>query len=222
MRFRRISQLGLAVGLLLAVVACGAAGSDGPTTTAIGDPVAPDTTTAVVTETTTAVATETTENDTTTAGENEPDSGDLSDLPEMSGGSAAFTLAGETEEFDWFVCFYGDAAAEMAEDEDVTFIAVGRRGGSFPSMEGVEAQVVASRIEPASGPNYTIFYTRAGSDGTQTNWQAVGFDIAQLEGDRVTFEGDLSPIIDNQPSDEASDLGSLDATCSPNSLGSEG
>ncbi|HUP17469.1 MAG TPA: hypothetical protein VM848_15630 [Acidimicrobiia bacterium] len=87
-------------------------------------------------------------------------------------------------------------------------------------MEGVEAQVVASRGDFGFGTSYTIFYTRVGADGSQTNWQAVG-DIAQLDGDRVTFEGELSPIIDNQPNDEASEMGALDATCSPNSIGED-
>jgi hypothetical protein len=138
----------------------------------------------------------------------------------MSGGSATLTLAGETEEFDWFVCFSGDAVAVVEEDEDITFLAIGRRGGSFPSRDGVEAQIVVSRLESGSGDNYTVFYTRTGSDGVDANWQAVGFDAAQVEGDRVTFEGQMDPIIDNQPSSEAAEPGALDATCSPNSIGS--
>jgi len=70
-------------------------------------------------------------------------------------------------------------------------------------------------------------YALIGSDGAQTNWQGGGFDALEgedlviIEGDRVTFEGELSPIIDNQPSDEAAEMGALDATCSPNSIGSD-
>lgn len=219
MRFRGISQLVLTVGLLIFVAACGAAGGDEQTATASGDPVASGTTTAV--------APDTTEPDPTTPGGDEPGSGDLSGLPEMSGGSATFTLAGETEEFDWFVCFYGDAVAVLEVDEDLTFLGVGRRGGSFPSMDGVEAQIVTSRSELLDGLNYTILYTRIGSDGAQTNWQGGGFDVLEgedlviIDGDRVTFEGELSPIIDNEERDEASEMGALDATCSPNSIGSD-
>jgi hypothetical protein len=199
--------------MALLFTACGGeSGSEETVTTA---------TTADSSVTTTDAVTDTTEATTpTTAGGDEPGSGDSSGLPEMSGGSATLTLAGETDEFDWFVCFSGDAVALVEEDEDLTFIAIGRRGGSFPSREGVEAQIVVSRSESGLGTNYTIFYTRTGSDGVDTNWQAVGFDAAQIEGDGVTFEGELSPIIDNQPSDEAAEMGALDATCSPNSIGS--
>lgn len=204
--------MGLTVGLFIAVVGCGSAGDEQATTTT-GDPVAAETTTSGATGTTEAVP--------TTGGGDEPGSGGSLEQLEMSGGSATLTLAGGTEEFDWFVCFYGDAAVETAESEDVTFLGIGRRGGSFPSMEGVEAQIVASRSESGLGTNYTIFYTRVGSDGAQANWQAVGFDAARVEGGRVTFEGDMSRIIDNQPSDEL-DMGVLDATCSPNSIGSDG
>jgi hypothetical protein len=199
--------------MALLFTACGGeSGSEETVTTA---------TTADSSVTTTDAVTDTTEPTApTTDGGDEPGSGDSSGLPEMSGGSATLTLAGETDEFDWFVCFSGDAVALVEEDEDLTFIAIGRRGGSFPSREGVEAQIVVSRSESGLGTNYTIFYTRTGSDGVDTNWQAVGFDAAQIEGDGVTFEGELSPIIDNQPSDEAAEMGALDATCSPNSIGS--
>ncbi|MGA9595693.1 MAG: hypothetical protein WBV06_06035 [Acidimicrobiia bacterium] len=203
--------MGLTVGLFIAVAGCSSAGGDEQATTTTSDPAASNTTAVGVTDTTGL--------EPTTSGGDEPASVGSSDLPEMSGGSAAFTLAGEPEDFDWFVCFYGDAAVEMFGDEDVTFVGIGRRGGSFPSMDGVEAQIVASRSESALGTNYTILYTRVGNDGAQTNWQDVGSDAVQLQGDRVTFQGELSRIIDNQPSDEF-DTGALDATCSPNSIGS--
>jgi len=210
---RRIGLLATVAATALLFTACGGeSGAEDAGTTA---------TTADSDVSTTAAATDSTEPTTsTTAGGDESGSGDSSGLPEMSGGSATLTLAGETEEFDWFVCFNGDAVAVVEEDEDITFLAIGRRGGSFPSRDGVEAQIVVSRLESDSGNNYTVFYTRTGSDGVDTNWQAVGFDAAQIEGDRVTFDGELSPIIDNQPSDEASEMGALDATCSPNSIGS--
>jgi len=210
---RRIGLPAAAAAMALLFTACGGeSGSEETVTTA---------TTADSSVTTTDAVTDTTEpTPPTTDGGDEPGSGDSSGLPEMSGGSATLTLAGETDEFDWFVCFSGDAVALVEEDEDLTFIAIGRRGGSFPSREGVEAQIVVSRSESGLGTNYTIFYTRTGSDGVDTNWQAVGFDAAQIEGDGVTFEGELSPIIDNQPSDEAAEMGALDATCSPNSIGS--
>jgi hypothetical protein len=199
--------------MALLFTACGgeSGAEEGGTTTSMADSGV----------TTAAAATDTTEPTTpTTAGGDESGSGDSSGLPEMSGGSATLTLGGETEEFDWFVCFSGDAVAVVEEDEDITFIAIGRRGGSFPSQEGVEAQIVVARIDSPVGLNDTILYTRIGGDGAETNWQGGGFDAAQIEGDRVTFEGELSPIIDNQPSDEASEMGALDATCSPNSIGS--
>jgi len=210
---RRIGLPAAAAAMALLFTACGGeSGAEETVTTA---------TTADSSVTTTDAVTDTTEATTpTTAGGDEPGSGDSSGLPEMSGGSATLTLAGETDEFDWFVCFSGDAVALVEEDEAITFIAIGRRGGAFPSMEGVEAQIVVARIDSPVGLNDTILYTLIGGDGVDTNWQGGGFDAAQLEGDRVTFEGELSPIIDNQPSDEAAEMGALDATCSPNSIGS--
>jgi hypothetical protein len=176
--------------------------------------------------TTTTAATDATEPTTaTTGGGDESGSDDLSGLPDMSGGSASFTLAGETEEFDWFVCFSGDAVAVLEPGQDeITFLAVGRRGGSFPSMEGVEAQIIVSQGELGLvGTQQDIFYTRIGSDGAETSWvSTVSVDEegeAEIEGGRVTFEGEMERIVDGQASDET-DPGSLEATCSPNSLGS--
>ena len=219
---RRIGLPAAAAVVALLFTACGGESGVEATTTTADAGVA---TTAESTDTT--PATDPNESTSTTAGGDDPGAGDLPGLPEMSGGSATFTLAGETEEFDWFVCFFGDAVAVLEPGQDeITFLALGRRGGSFPSLEGVEAQIVTSSSELAGGLNYTILYTQIGSDGAQTNWQGGGFDVlgeddlVVIEGDRVTFEGQLEPIIDGQANSEAAEPGSLDATCSPNSLGS--
>lgn len=208
----RLRWVGLMIMMSMIAAGCGGdAENDETGTTATQEPsTAPDATSSGGSESTIAAP--------TSSAPDGSDTGSELGLPEMEGGSATFTLAGETEEFDWFVCFYGDAAIEMSEDEDQTFVGIGRRGGSFPSLEGVEAQVVASQKVDTFGPNYTIFYTRFGGNGDDTSWQAVG-DIAQLESSGVTFEGEMNQIIDNQPSDTL-DPGSLDATCSPNSVGS--
>lgn len=220
---RRIGLPAAAAAMALLFAACGGESGveeAGGTTTADSGV----TTTTESTDTTS--ATDPTESNPTTADGDEPDAGDLPGLPEMSGGSATFTLAGETEEFDWFVCFFGDAVAVLEPGQDeINFLAVGRRGGSFPSMEGIEAQIIVSQGELGLvGTQQDIFYTRIGSDGAETSWvSTVSVDEeggAEIEGGRVTFEGEMEPIIDGQASSEAAEPGSLDATCSPNSVGS--
>jgi len=213
---RRIGLLATAAAMALLFTACGGeSGDEEPGTT----------NTTTDSSVTTPAATDPNEpTTTTTEGEDEGGSGDSSGLPEMSGGSATFTIAGETEVFDWFVCFSGDATALLEEDEDLTFLAVGRRGGSFPSMEGIDAQIIVAQGELGLvGTQQDIFYTRIGSDGAETSWvSTVPVDEeggAEIEGGRVTFEGEMERIVDGQASDET-DPGSLEATCSPNSVGS--
>lgn len=220
MRSRAIPRSVLTLGLVIFVMACGAAGGDQSTPATTGDAVATDTAP-------TAAAPDTAEPVPTTTDDDEPGSGDLPGLPDMSGGSATLTIAGDTQEFDWFVCFYGDAVAVLEGDEDTTFLGIGRRGGSFPAMDGVEAQVIVSREVLGSGLNYSVLYRGLGSDGAEALWQGGGYDIVTgadlvaIEGDRVTYEGSFDPIIDGQPSNEDAEMGALDATCSPNSIGSD-
>ncbi|MGB7859553.1 MAG: hypothetical protein WBM90_03570 [Acidimicrobiia bacterium] len=193
--------------LAVVVAACGGGAADGDS---------PATTDGVATGTesngTTADAPATTQS----AENNEQGSGsgNSGDLPVLEGGSAAITIAGETVEFDFFVCFYGDALEEFFAEG----LSMGALGQSTDSAGTEHVLAVSSLDDSVVGTNYTVLYTRTDSDGTVLRWQRVGADGAEINGDEVTSQGDFRRIIGSELTDET-DPGQLNATCSPNSLG---
>lgn len=208
-------QLGVALSLVLfAAVACG--GETG-TDTGAGTTVASEATSASAPPAVTMEdAPDTTEPNSGSADQDDAGSAGSQFAPVMEGGAATLTVAEETVEFDFFVCFFGDPAAEFSGDDDATFFALGQ--GQNDS--GDDVTVAVAEVDKGFGPNYTIFYSRDSSEG-KLSWQLVGFEAAQIDGDQVAGEGDFSRIVDNQLRDET-DAGSLDGTCSPNSIGSSG
>lgn len=196
---------------MLAVVACGGeADTDGGGGTTLASETSGASSAPAET---TANAPDTTEPDSTPSDQDGVGSAGPQFEPVMEGGTATMTIAEETVEVDFFVCFFGDAAIEVSGDDDQSFFALGQ--GQNDS--GDDVTVAVGGGDYGFGPNYTILYSRDSSEGT-SRWQLVGSDAVQIDGDRISGEGDFSRIIDNQPSDET-DAGSLDGTCSPNSVG---
>ncbi|HVR77605.1 MAG TPA: hypothetical protein VMS99_04355 [Acidimicrobiia bacterium] len=138
----------------------------------------------------------------------------------LEGGSATFTLDGERTDFDYFFCAFGYGATE---DDDIIFLAVGEGTDSA----GVPVQVLVhlwdSRDQDSirDGLQEVAYFVQGDSGSFIFGWGLAVFQAQEdiqgeeeieIEEDRVTANG----TFENEAGEQAS--GSLDATCSPNSL----
>ena len=205
----RVHRSALTLGVVASVMAsaCGG-GSSAPNETS------PQTTAAVGGGTTSAAPSVTAPAEgqsTTTTSEGveseEPTSSECSlDAPASCGGSATLVFDGETIEFDFFACFFDADAAAAVGSDGVTFAALGQVADA-----GGIASVGASVNETTFANE--VFYVPGGDPNTQWHGDNEG-DLLKVEGNRVTYQGDLLEVVDGSVTGAKVD-GSLDATCGP-------
>lgn len=200
----------VAVAVAMSIGACGgeAATPDGtgsPTTSgAAADTTAAGPTTAVPAST----ETTTTTSEQTESGGEATNSECSLETPANCGGTATLILAGETITFDFFACYFDDDAAAAVGSDGATFAALGQ-----VSQAGGTASVGGNTIERLGIPTHEVFYAPGGDSSTQWHGETAS-DLLEIEGKRVTYEGDFVEVVDGAATGQR-EVASLEATCGP-------
>lgn len=153
---------------------------------------------------------------------NSAQQGSSSDAPEgdivLEGGSATFTMDGETVEFDYFVCVFDSESTGLT---DFSFRAAG--GGHNGNGDPV---AVVVDVHAETQLDQSVVFGRTDESGTfdDSAWKfSTTQDPAELQpgefeidGDQVTVNG---TFVQGRAGDGPTSEGSLNATCSPNSVG---
>lgn len=226
-RLNPFTQLVLAMGLVVSLVACGSDSNEAPTTDSAGDTAA----TAAPTEPADPADTEPAETDAdepAEATETETETGGSGEDPapavSFEGGSATLTIGNETFDFDTFFCGFGH---EATEDDEIGFAA----GGKGTDSDGTPVQIGVQLFDAGIREGFTqVQVLRMDSSGefdfiwtlSDTEPLAVedptGRAAVSLEGDVLTIEGGAYDRMEGRVETGEQAQGMLEAVCSPDSL----
>lgn len=142
----------------------------------------------------------------------------------VEGGTATFTIDGETYEFDSFLCAFGH---EATGNDNIGFAAVGEGSGS----DGAPVQIAVELHDEGIRTGWRIVYLLAerGPDDFEIVWalndteplQSEGSEgraVLEQDGDDLSIEGGEYDWLENQEETGISAQGSLQGVCSPDSL----
>jgi hypothetical protein len=208
-----MSRVAVAVIAVLFVSCGGETGDEDPET--------------ATTPTTATTAAATTDSDVTTTTAAAPEATEPADSGQeivLEGGTATFTLDGEQTDFEFFFCAFG---YESTQDDEIIFLGFGESTDSagvpvqvmvqlWDSLDqdsirdGLQEVAYFSDGDLASGWNLAIYQDQEDIQGEEE----IEIEIEiEIEEGQVTANG----TFENGAGEQAE--GSLEATCSPNSIG---
>jgi hypothetical protein len=135
--------------------------------------------------------------------------GDCSlETPSSCGGNAVLTIGGDTVEFDFFACFYGDDAVAAVGDgiPDWTFAALGQ----VEQAGGTASVVINVKFSDELAVETVVFVPAGDQD---RSWFSDDEDTFSHEGDRITWDGEFVEVVGGADVTGERAAGSLDATC---------